>query len=158
MALSLVRKELSTMRLPSLTTSPPMMAGSTLMSRSTSLPVTDLSAARSVSTCCDLSCSATVTSAVTSPLCLATRSRNALIMSRTANSRRFATTSLKIRGQPTDAGALEHCRQCLQLLIGGEHRAAHQPHQVRTPGDERIETVELAFHRLDRIRFPGEIE
>ena len=43
--LSLVRSEVSTMRLPSLTTSPPMMAGSILMSRSTSLPLTALSAA-----------------------------------------------------------------------------------------------------------------
>ena len=39
-ALSLVRSELSTMRLPSFTTSPPMMAGSILISRSTSLPLT----------------------------------------------------------------------------------------------------------------------
>ena len=35
------------MRLPSLTTRPPMIAGSTLMARSTSLPLTDLSAERS---------------------------------------------------------------------------------------------------------------
>ena len=43
--LSLVRSEVSTMRLPTLTISPPMMAGSILTSRSMSLPpVTDLSA------------------------------------------------------------------------------------------------------------------
>ncbi len=40
--LSLVRSELSTMRLPSLTTSPPMIAGSTFTLRATSLPVTRL--------------------------------------------------------------------------------------------------------------------
>src|SRR6202042_3102807 len=74
-ALSLVRSEVSTMRLPSLTTSPPMMAGSTLIARSTSLPLTDLSAERSASRCSCLSCSATVTSAMASPLCLATISR-----------------------------------------------------------------------------------
>ena len=39
-ALSLVRSEVSTMRLPSLTTSPPMIEGSTLTSTSTSLPLT----------------------------------------------------------------------------------------------------------------------
>src|ERR1700691_3597112 len=94
-ALSLVRSELSTMRLPSLTTSPPMMAGSTLISRSTSLPLTALSAARSASTCSSLSFSATVTSAVASPLCAATSSRKPLIMSRTANRRRFDVTSFK---------------------------------------------------------------
>ena len=41
-ALSLVRSELSTMRLPSLTTSPPMIEGSTFTSTFTSLPVTAL--------------------------------------------------------------------------------------------------------------------
>src|SRR5208283_4059735 len=46
MALSLVRSDVSTMRLPSLTTSPPMIEGSTVTFRSTSLPLTDLSAAR----------------------------------------------------------------------------------------------------------------
>src|SRR5216684_4024629 len=42
--LSLVRSELSTMRLPSLSTSPPMMEGSTFTLSATSLPVTDFSA------------------------------------------------------------------------------------------------------------------
>ena len=42
--LSLVRSELSTMRLPSLTTRPPMMEGSTFTLSATSLPVTDFSA------------------------------------------------------------------------------------------------------------------
>ncbi len=42
--LSLVRSEESTIRLPSLTTSPPMIAGSTFTFRSTSFPVTDFSA------------------------------------------------------------------------------------------------------------------
>ena len=49
-ALSLVRSEVSTMRLPSLTTSPPMMAGSILIARSTSLPLTALSALFSAAT------------------------------------------------------------------------------------------------------------
>src|SRR5258708_2451661 len=39
--LSLVRSELSTMRLPSLSTSPPMIDGSTFTLSDTSLPVTD---------------------------------------------------------------------------------------------------------------------
>ena len=50
MELSLVRREKSTMRLPSLTTSPPMIAGSTLILRSTSLPLTALSALRRAAT------------------------------------------------------------------------------------------------------------
>ena len=48
---------------------------------------------REASTCSSLSCSATVTSAVTSPLCRATSARKALIISRTANSRRLAVTT-----------------------------------------------------------------
>src|SRR5579872_886858 len=74
-ALSLVRSEASTIRLPSLTTSPPMMAGSTLTSRSTSLPLTALRASRNAARCSGFNCSATVTLAVASPLCLATSSR-----------------------------------------------------------------------------------
>src|SRR5262252_1631161 len=74
-ALSLVRKELSTMRLPSFTTSPPMIEGSTLTSILTSLPVTALSALRISSRCACESGSATVTYPVTSPLCRATSAR-----------------------------------------------------------------------------------
>src|SRR5262245_4344210 len=60
--LSLVRSELSTMRLPTFTISPPMMAGSILTSRPMSLPlVTDLSALLRASRCVSLSFSATVT-------------------------------------------------------------------------------------------------
>src|ERR1700733_820585 len=74
-ALSLVRSEASTMRLPSLTTSPPIMAGSILTSRSTSLPLTALRAARNAARCSGFNCSATVTLAVASPFSRATSSR-----------------------------------------------------------------------------------
>src|SRR4029077_589484 len=67
-ALSLVRSELSTMREPSLTVSPPMIAGSILTLRSTDFsPVIDLSALFSASRCASDSVSAAVTSALTSP-------------------------------------------------------------------------------------------
>src|SRR5262249_45425761 len=94
--LSLVRSELSTMRLPTLTIKPPMMVGSILISRSMSLPpVTDFRALLSVSRLLSFSFSATVTCAVTSPLCCATRARKARIMSRTANSRRLVVMTLR---------------------------------------------------------------
>src|ERR1700693_2726166 len=48
-AVSLVRSEVSTIRLPSLTTSPPMMAGSTFTSTFTSLPVTSCKVPRTTS-------------------------------------------------------------------------------------------------------------
>src|SRR5262249_20629061 len=88
--LSLVRSELSTMRLPTLTINPPMMVGSILTSRSMSLPpVTDFRALLSVSRLLSFSVSATVTCAVPSPLCCATSARKARIISRTANNRRL---------------------------------------------------------------------
>src|SRR6185312_642400 len=75
-ALSLVRSELSTMREPSLTTSPPMIAGSIFTLRSIAFsPVIDLSALLSASRCWSLSCSAAVTSALTSPFQCATSLR-----------------------------------------------------------------------------------
>src|SRR5205085_4494748 len=93
--LSLVRSELSTMRLPSLTTRPPMIAESTLTLSATSLPVTDFSAVFRASRFFSLSCSATVTSAVASPLKFATSARKARITSETANRRRLAVSTLR---------------------------------------------------------------
>src|SRR4030088_3062328 len=93
--LSLVRSELSTMRLPSLTTRPPMIERSTFTLSETSLPVTDFSAVLRVSRFLSLSVSATVTSAVASPLNLATSARKARITSLTANSRRLAVSTFR---------------------------------------------------------------
>src|SRR5207248_836998 len=92
--LSLVRSELSIIRLPSLTTRPPMSEVSTLTLSATSLPVTVLSAAFKASRCLSLSVSATATSAVASPLNFATSARKARITSVTANSRRLAVSTL----------------------------------------------------------------
>src|SRR5258705_972254 len=93
--LSLVRSELSTMRLPSLTTRPPMIEGSTFTLSATSLPVTDFSAVLRASRFFSLRVSATVTSAVASPLNLATSARNARITSPTTNRRRLAVRTLR---------------------------------------------------------------
>src|ERR1700677_1409621 len=93
--LSLVRSALSTIRLPRLTTRPPMIEGSTFTLSATSLPVTDFSAVLRASRFLSLSVSATVTSAVASPLNFATSARNARITSLTANSRRLAVRTLR---------------------------------------------------------------
>src|SRR5215813_3238417 len=74
-ALSLVRSELSTMREPSLTTRPPISEGSTFTCICTSFLVAAASASLMAARCASLGFSATVTSAVTSPLCLATSAR-----------------------------------------------------------------------------------
>src|ERR1700730_1482141 len=93
--LSLVRSELSTMRLPSLTTRPPMIDGSIFTLSATSLPDTAFSAVFRSSRFLSLSASATVTSAVASPLNFATSARNARMTSATANSRRLAVRTFR---------------------------------------------------------------
>src|SRR5262249_20523817 len=67
-ALSLVRNEVSTMREPSLTTNPPMMAGSIFTSTCTSFRVAALSASRIADRWASAGGSANVTAAATSPL------------------------------------------------------------------------------------------
>src|SRR5712671_3606482 len=104
--LSLVRSELSTMRLPSLTTSPPMMDGSIFTLSATSLPVTDFSEVFRASRFLSLSASATVTSAVASPLNFATSARNARMTSLTANSRRLAVRTLRNLAEVPEMPAL----------------------------------------------------
>src|SRR5581483_2581796 len=99
--LSLVRSDASTMREPTFTFSPPMIEGSTVTSTFTSLPVTCLSAARMSFMRASLSCSATVTCAVTSPRWAATSLLKPRIMSPTANRRRLlATTFRKFAAMP----------------------------------------------------------
>src|ERR1700730_210785 len=104
--LSLVRSELSTMRLPSLTTRPPMIEGSTFTLSATSLSVTDFSAVFRASRFLSLSVSATVTSAVASPLNWATSARNARMTSLTANRRRLAVRTFRKFAEMPDMPAL----------------------------------------------------
>ena len=68
-------------------------------------------------------------------------------------------TSLRnFAASPPIAGALEHRRQRLQLLVGGKHRAAHQPQQIGAFRDQRIEAIEIRLDGVDRVRLAGEIE
>ena len=148
------------MRLPSLTTSPPIMAGSILMSRSTSLPLTDLSAARSASMCSSLSFSATVTSAVASPLCCATSSRNA--SDHVAHREQTAVRGHeleKFRREAADAGALAAPRRAPATCSSAENTGLRTRRaKIGAFGNERVEAFEVRFHRVDRIRLAGEIE
>src|ERR1700726_4849298 len=104
--LSLLRSELSPMRLPSFTTSPPMIEGSTFTLSATSLPVTDFRAVFRASRFLSLSVSATVMSAVASPLNLATKARKARITSPTANNRRLAVRTLRNFAEIPEISAL----------------------------------------------------
>src|ERR1700730_3690133 len=104
--LSLVRSELSSSRLPSLTTRPPMIEGSTFPLSATSLPVSDFRAVFRASRFLSLSVSATVPSAVASPLNLAYRARKARITSPTANTRRLAVRTLRNFAEIPEISAL----------------------------------------------------
>src|ERR1700761_1696273 len=104
--LSLVRSELSTMRLPSLTTRPPMIAASTFTLRATSLPVTVFRAAFRASRFLSDRASATVTSALTSPLYFATSTLKARITSATTNRRRLAVSTLRTLAATPEIPAL----------------------------------------------------
>ena len=159
-ALSLVRSELSTMRLPSLTISPPMIAGSTLTLRSTALsPVTDLSAALSASRCASEQLFGDRDLGGDLALQRATSLRKPRIMSRTANSRRLAAIELQeIGGEAADAGLVEHGGERLALLLGAEHRAAHQAVQIGALGDQRVELFQIGPHRVDRLALERELE
>src|SRR5258708_760857 len=104
--LSLVRSELSTMRLPSLTTSPPMIEGSTFTLSATSLPVTDFSAVSRPPRFLSLGGSAPCTSSAAPPSNFATSARKARITSVTANSRRVAVRTFRNFAEVPDISAL----------------------------------------------------
>src|SRR5262249_43478985 len=115
-ALSLVRSELSTMREPSLTTSPPISEGSTFTCTCTSFLVAAASASLMAARCASLGFSASVTSAVTSPFCLAASARQACGTSSAANSRRLVPSSLRTLAaspsMPARSSTPESARVC----------------------------------------------
>src|SRR5262249_43554554 len=90
---SFVLSELSTMRLPTLTTRPPISAGSTFMSTATLPPTLRRMASASAACCCSFSGLAAVTSACISPRRRASSARNSSIICGSANSRRLRATS-----------------------------------------------------------------
>ncbi|EAV43677.1 hypothetical protein SIAM614_03331 [Stappia aggregata IAM 12614] len=99
--LSLVRSDVSIMREPTLTTRPPIRAGSTFATMFTDLPVEAERASFRAATCSSDRAAAEVTSAVSSPRCCASRVRNALIMSgRTKRRRLRAASFTKLAARP----------------------------------------------------------
>ena len=130
--LSLVRSEVSTMRLPTLTTSPPSRLDRPAPPSMTSLPSAALSACFSAVTCASVSFEAAVTAALVSPRWRASMARKARIMSGTANRRRFlATSRRKFLVSPSIFELLQDGGERPALLLGGEDRALDQPRQVR---------------------------
>ena len=159
MALSLVRSDVSTMRLPSFTISPPMIDGSTFTSICTSFLVTALSASLIAARCASVGFSATVIVAVVSPLWLGDQRPEAADHVGRGEQPAVRRDDLEeARREPLDAGLVEHGRQRPGLLLGGEDRAAHQPLQIGTLGDQRVETVEIGFDRVDGMLFERQLE
>ncbi len=141
------------MRLPSLTTSPPMMAGSTLMCEIDVLAADRMKRAfqRGDMVVLELFGNRDLGGG----LALVVSDQLAERLDHIAHGKQPAVGRNELEEfcrKPADAGALEHRRKRLQLLVGGEDRAANQPHQVGAFGDKRSEAVQVRLHRVDRVR------
>ena len=145
--LSLVRSEVSIMRLPTLTMRPPISAGSTFGSSVTSLPSDAFSAAFSAATCASESGSALVTSAADLAALLGGEplERGDHRRERRTGGGWPATTLTKLATRPADAGPVEDGGDARGSVVSGEDRAAHEPPQVGAFGDQGGEAVEVGF-------------
>ncbi len=144
MALSLVLSEPSTMREPSLTMRPPMIEGSTLTSRSTSLPPEaalscSFSAARFSSRqrggAGDLGAGDAAARVI----------ELAVVRDHVAEVEQAALDGQQadeIGGDPADALPVEDRVQRLELVAGGEDRAADESLEFGAFGDQRVELRE----------------
>src|SRR4029077_6817391 len=57
----------------------------------------------------------------------------------------------EVCGKPCDAGLGENFRQCLKLLIGAEHRAAHQAIEIDAAVSKRVKLIEILFDGVDSL-------
>ena len=148
------------MREPSLTTSPPMIAGSTLTSSSTVLPpVTDLSA--SLDRVEMLVGKLLGDRDLGAHLALVARDQVAECLDHVAHGEQppvRRTRLQEFRGEPANAGLREHGGERLGLLVGAEHRTAHQPREIGARGDERVESFQIGLHRIDGLAFERKLE
>ena len=148
------------MRLPSLTTSPPMIAGSTLMSRSTSLPLTALSARAQRGEMFVLELFGDRDFG--GRLAFVLGDQLAIGPHHVAHREQPAVGGHELeefRRQAADSGAVEH---------GG--RAPATAHRRKKPGcapdgsrsatfgNQRVEALEIGLHCVDRVRLLREIE
>ena len=158
-ALSLARSEVSTMRLPSLTISPPMTEGSTFTSTCTSFLVTALSASLIAVSCASLGCLGHRDRgrhlALVAGHQLAEGAHDLAHREQPPVRRHHQQEAL---GEPADAGLVEHRRKRPGLLLGGENGAAHQPLQVGALGNQRVETIEIGTHGVERMLLERQLE
>ena len=158
--LSLVRSELSTMRLPTLTIRPPMMVGSIFTSRSISLPpVTDFR--------CTLERLKII---VVQFFGDGDLRRHLALVSRNEGAKRadhvpdceqapIGRDGLKeVGGQSLDVGFGKDGRQRLELLIGTKCRAADKTIKIGTLRYERIKLIEILFDGIDRLVVQSQLE
>ena len=65
---------------------------------------------------------------------------------------------MKLAAMPAMPAASRSGRDALQLLVGGEHRAAHQPLQIGILGDQAVEDRQRLRHRIGFTLLVGEGE
>ena len=157
--LSLVRSELSIMRLPTLTIRPPSRLGSTRVLICTFLPIEAFSVSYSTCICAGVRAWAVATSAVTSPRSRASRARKVLRMSATANRRRLRAISLKkLPVRPEMPALLEQGRQrrgWSSAEITGLRTSRRKSSLVVQHG---LEGFDVGLDRLDLPLILGQLE
>ena len=80
-------------------------------------------------------------------------------MSRTANSRRLVVmTRRKLAARPLMPALSRIAASARKLLVGAEHRAAHQPVEIGIVGDQRVEPLEIGLDGVDRLAVERQLE
>ena len=158
-ALSLVRSEVSTMRLPSLTTRPPMIAGSTFDvdlhvlpgdRRERVLDRGEVLLARRLGE-----------RHFGGHLALVTGDQRAERLDHVAHREQPAVRRHHLQEfgrEPADADLVEDGGERVELLLGGEHRAADEAIEVGAVGHQRVEALEVALDGIDGILGERQLE
>ena len=156
---NLVRSDVSIMRLPTLTTSPPSSEGSTRSSSMTSLPSAAFSACFSAVTWLSVSFDAAVTEALDlAPMAGEHGAEGADHVGGGEQAAVLGGEQQEIARQPLDLQLLEDGGERAALLIGGEDGALDQPRQVLEGVERLAEAVEVGRDLLERLLLEGKLE
>ena len=129
-----------------------MIAGSTLTSTCTSCLVTALSASLIAARCASLGCLGE--RHLRGHLALVAGDQRPVGPDHVAHREQPPVRRHQLEEvgrEPADADLVEHGGEGRDLLLGGEHRAAHQAREVGTVGDQRLEPLEIGLDGVDGI-------
>ena len=147
------------MRLPMRTTRPPISAGSIFTSRSISALATSRSADLISPSTRSEGCSASAHLGLDDALRLGDEGAEAADhVGQREQPPVPRDEADEVLGEPADAGPFEDRRDGLLLRLGAKDRAPDQPPQVLALADERVEGVEVAGDRIDRLVVARELE